>query len=572
MYHSGWARREIAITPRGFGMQGYGNWHQKDCGHRTKLFARALYLAQDQQPGLIFCCLDTGYVTLAMRQGVCGALAAGMGSAFDEERFCLTCTHTHSGPGGCTHDVMYNLVTPGFVPEYLDAIVAAASAAILEAWRGARPCTLARARGSFAPAVPVAWNRSLAAYNRNPDVTRRAADETHLAIDREMQLLVLTQAGQAQAILSLFGVHATCIGRDNRLFDADNKGYAACAAEAALAAAGAEAPVAIFAQATAGDVSPHYHGPGQRARRLAIRGEAEFAYAQANGEMQAARALDLLAAPREEISGAIDAALTYVDFTSLTADPGFAGGHAEAVTSEPAHGVAFFQGTPVDGPGLPKALAWLLARMARRLRRRHLRGLAAMDPADQAYYRRLYAAQGVKDVLQESGRKRMLGAPLGGDLIPDFIDPAVAETKRQARAGAMVESAMVPSVLPLQILIIGTLAILCCPGEFTTMAGARLRASTQARLRPRGITQVLLSTYCNDYMGYVTTFEEYQQQAYEGGHTIFGQWTLAAFQTCFAALADQLCRPVAARAHDRTTRPRPAPPAELALRTAPPAR
>ena len=49
--------------------------------------------------------------------------------------------------------------------------------------------------------------------------------------------------------------------------------------------------------------------------------------------------------------------------------------------------------------------------------------------------------------------------------------------------------------------------------------------------------QVLLCTYANDYMGYVTTNEEYQEQCYEGGHTIFGQWTLAAFQTRLTTLA-----------------------------------
>jgi len=87
------------------------------------------------------------------------------------------------------------------------------------------------------------------------------------------------------------------------------------------------------------------------------------------------------------------------------------------------------------------------------------------------------------------------------------------------------------------------------------------------RLAPRGIEQVLICTYCNDYMGYVTTNEEYQEQAYEGGHTIFGQWTLAAFQTRFALLTDQLCKPEAAREHDRVTRPAPAPASELALRS-----
>ncbi|MEL0028916.1 MAG: neutral/alkaline non-lysosomal ceramidase N-terminal domain-containing protein, partial [Perlucidibaca sp.] len=150
--------------------------------------------------------------------------------------------------------------------------------------------------------------------------------------------------------------------------------------------------------------------------------------------------------------------------------------------------------------------------------------------------------------------------------------PLVAELRRQAQAGAVRESALVPTVLPLQIVTIGALALVCCPGEFTTTAGRRLLDTVSAHLRARGVTQTLICTYCNDYMGYVTTREEYQEQAYEGGHTIFGQWTLAAFQTRFAALADELCKPWVARSHDRRTRPRLPPADELARRSSLPPR
>lgn len=276
MYQAGWSRQDIGITPRGFGMQGYGNWHQKDQGQNTPLYARALVLGDGAGPCVMLCCLDLGYVTHAMREGVCAVLARDMGDAFDADRLILTCTHTHSGPGGCSHDIMYNIVTPGFVPEYLERIVAAASGAILAAWRQAAPARLELREGGFAESVDVAWNRSRLAYNRNPEVVPRAARETHLALDRRMQVLSLHRGEAPGAVVSLFGVHATCIGRTNRHYDGDNKGYAAAACEQALraeAGAGAAEPVAIFAQSTAGDVSPHYHGPGQRARRAAISGE-----------------------------------------------------------------------------------------------------------------------------------------------------------------------------------------------------------------------------------------------------------------------------------------------------------
>ena len=81
------------------------------------------------------------------------------------------------------------------------------------------------------------------------------------------------------------------------------------------------------------------------------------------------------------------------------------------------------------------------------------------------------------------------------------------------------------------------------------------------------IDRVWLASYCNDYMGYVTTYEEYQQQAYEGGHTLFGQWTLAACQSKFKLFAEQLLLDKKYRDYDQATRPKLIPLQELAKRT-----
>ena len=107
------------------------------------------------------------------------------------------------------------------------------SQAVTEARQSAAPAELALRQGAFADDTPVAWNRSLAAYNRNPDVTPRGETETHLALDRGMNLLTLRRDGRVGALLSLFGVHATCIGNSLHEYDGDNKGYAAAQAEKA---------------------------------------------------------------------------------------------------------------------------------------------------------------------------------------------------------------------------------------------------------------------------------------------------------------------------------------------------
>ena len=116
---------------------------------------------------------------------------------------------------------------------------------------------------------------------------------------------------------------------------------------------------------------------------------------------------------------------------------------------------------------------------------------------------------------------------------------------KQASVGAIDHSLLVPNVVPLQLIQIGDLTVLCCPGEITTVAAKRLKATVQQELE--STQKVWLASYCNDYMGYVTTFEEYQQQAYEGGHTLYGQWTLAALQTKFQYLAQKLNLPIPQR-------------------------
>jgi neutral ceramidase len=567
MYQAGWGRAEIAVQPRGYAMFGYGMWHHRARGRQTALFARAVCIADDGGR-LIICCADLGSISHAVREGVCAALRAALGADFDEARLVLTCTHTHSGPGGCSQEALYNVVTPGFVTEDHAAVVRGIGDAIVAAWRSLAPTEIRLYQAAFDAQVPVAWNRSLRAYNRNPDVVRRGEDECHLAMNRTMHVLGFRRAGRVEALLSLFGVHATCIGNTLPNFDGDNKGYAAAHAERQLRAAGAGDPVAIFAQATAGDISPHYHGPGQWQRRKQIRGAEEYAYAERNGRAQAERALSMLAEqPGEALAGPLDAIFSYADFADISAEPRFANGREDARTSQPCHGVSFFEGTPVDGRGMHPALGALSRVIAAFLKRRRLGRLDRMSAADRDYYRRLYAAQGPKAILLEAGRKEILGRTLDDLAMPDFVDPSIAELKRQARAGAIVESPLVPSVLPLQLVRLGQLAIVCCPGEFTTTAGARLTASVAEILRPAGVAATLICTYANDYMGYVTTFEEYQAQCYEGGHTIFGQWTLAAFQTRLTALAREMLRPEAERQHDRTTRPPRIPPAELARRS-----
>lgn len=541
MYIVGWGKDEINIEPKGYAMFGYGMWHHRAYKKRTALYARTVTIQKDRDAPLILCCLDFGCITSAIRITVIQRLNETLSDRFDPHRLVLMATHTHSGPGGCGYEALYNMPTPGFVPEHLDAVVDAVQSSIQQALSNRDFTEIRLATIDIPEQVPVAWNRSIKAYNRNLDTAFIDESETYKAINRQMQVLGFYRGEKLHSLLSLFGVHATCLGNQLDAHDGDNKGYAATLSEETLSAAGVDGPVCIFAQATAGDVSPHFHGKNQTKIRKKIKGEAEYIYARNNGRIQSEYALAaLIEQQNQKIQYQdLDAVLEYVDMSNTVADPEFSGGYSNAITSQACHGTAFIAGTPVDGVGAAKPLIMAMNLLSKQFKRSKLN---SKDPAESAYYQKLYHAQGPKNIIFESGQHRILGKKLGS--LPGVLDPLIAEMNAQVHAGAIQESDLVPHIVPIQLIRIGQLFMVCAPGEFTTTSGKRVLNTIQKNILPTfPNAKVWFASYCNDYMGYVTTFEEYQEQAYEGGHTLFGQWTLAAFQTYFKHLAKQICLP-----------------------------
>ena len=98
---------------------------------------------------------------------------------------------------------------------------------------------------------------------------------------------------------------------------------------------------------------------------------------------------------------------------------------------------------------------------------------------------------------------------------------------------------LVPNVVPLQLLRIGSLALAAVPAEFTATAGRRLKAGLHQAFGGK-LSHVAVSNYSNGYSGYVATEEEYGAQHYEGASTLYGPHTLAAYLQTFDWLALRL--------------------------------
>ncbi|OPJ79500.1 hypothetical protein AV530_001626 [Patagioenas fasciata monilis] len=96
-----------------------------------------------------------------------------------------------------------------------------------------------------------------------------------------------------------------------------------------------------------------------------------------------------------------------------------------------------------------------------------------------------------------------------------------------------------PDIVDVQIVAIGSLAILAVPGEFTTMSGRRLREAVKREFDSHGTSQmdVVIAGLCNVYTHYIATYEEYQAQRYEAASTIYGPHTLSAYIQLYRGLA-----------------------------------
>lgn len=552
MYLVGTGRGDITAFVKGVGMLGYGVHYNTMEAIETPLTARAFVFA-DSKSGRKFCYVncELAFITIAIKKGVLKALERKHPElGYDEDNMMLTAQHTHSGPGGYSYYGLYNLSVPGFVMEVYKKIVDGIVEAVIAAEKNLKPAKLSWNTGVFEPDKEVAFQRSIEAYNRNPEVKEKIPfEKRHLAVDREMTLLKITsETGEELGSINWFGVHTTSLPNTNHRLCYDNKGYASAYMEEYFRKQHHNDYVAVFAQGTAGDVTPRFvYHPVYPYQRGQWEGKFpnDIESAKYNGKLQFEKAREIaLSENQNPVTGEIDYELLFVNFSDVTCHPKFTNGQTNAQTGPAAMGVAFFTGTKIDGPGMHPIAGVVLKGVARFIK--FWEKLKARLGSEK--YRKLierkYRAHGKKDIMVESNARRVLGTKhINRIPVPAWVDPAIATFKYFYKKAGDLQKPWTPKILPLQLVIIGDLALAAFPFEITTIAGKRLRTSLEETLAARGVKRVILSPYANGYSGYITTYEEYQEQIYEGGHTVFGEWSLAALQTKFDILAQQLLKP-----------------------------
>ncbi|TVR76059.1 MAG: hypothetical protein EA412_14470 [Chitinophagaceae bacterium] len=541
MLRAGTSKKDITAFKSGVGMMGYGMYHNRVKSVETPLFARAVVFEKNENL-IVFVNAELCFISTAVKRGVIKKLSKRHpDKKLTFANVMLTAQHTHSGPGGYTKYGFYNLTIPGFVPFVYQTIVDGISEAISEAINKLSPCSLGFSEIAIPEYEEVAFNRSIKAYNSNKDVEKIPEDKTNLAVDRNMQILkIFNSEGKALACINWFGVHTTNISNDNTKICSDNKGYAADFLEKHFLEGGEASNdfVAIFAQESAGDVTPNFIWDKKK-KWTRGKFEDDFESAAYNGQIQ----FNYVKKAWKEASEIdfsdikIDYVYNQFDFTRVFCDPEFTEGILNARTSSPAHGVAFYKGTK-EGPGMPKPLTILASMLANGIRKYEFVKSRFQSEKKRKLIEDKYKWQGNKQILSETGEQKILGtSKINKLIIPSWADPTIRILKKQFKKGSLSKNPWIPRVLPLQIFLLGPVAIVGIPAEITVVGGRRLRKTLLDQLQKFQVQKVILSSYANAYCGYITTFEEYEEQAYEGGHTVYGKYTLAAFQTKFKELS-----------------------------------
>jgi neutral ceramidase len=481
-------------------------------GVESRLYARAFVVAdpasrlRGRRVAIVVADIWSG--TRLIKEALLKRLVERFRRLYTDKNVLLAGTHTHSAPGGYSGMRLYDYTGGGCDDAVVECIAEGCMRAIEMADANLAPGRIYVNRGEVSGC---GGNRSPEAYLRNPQAER---DLWGSDTDREMLLLKFVTVGDAGrerpvGALSWFAIHPTDRGQKNTLVSGDNKGHASRLFEEAMKSDSAREPfVAAFANANCGDVSGNVelgHIPD---------GIGDHAQMEKHGRQQYEVAERLFRTATEEVTGPVDFRHTRVDFSNI------ASGLNGVRTWPAALGISFAAGSSEDSVPVPSTRVHegLTVEGARRLDQQIIRGLHLV----------MSKLVGVSLADQRSA----VAERQGHHPKPVVLMPGIARHPA------------VPQILPVQLLRIGSFAVVGIPGELTTMAGRRLRTTVLDAISAAGVTKLALGTYANEYAQYITTEEEYSSQQYEGASTLFGPHTLAAYQRVTAKLARAIARGV----------------------------
>lgn len=486
--------------------------NQEMNGLQERLYAHAfIFGSLDGATRTVFVSADLGAMFQSVKLGVTAKLVAKYGNLYRDDNVMLSATHTHAGNSGQSHDRLYQIAGNdaagyGYDKYNFAAVVDGIVAAIGRAHANLAPGNITLQTGTLAGATR---NRSLVAYQASSDAS--AFDSP---VNQTMLQLKLTAAdGTPRGLVNWFSIHPTSFSNKTTHISADNKGYAQYFFEQHMGTHPTDDNgfVVAFAQSDEGDV---VSSQGNANSAAGFQGSSdEFLNAEIDGQRQLAKALQLFDSAGTPLTGPLDMRSRWVNFGDYTVSAKYAGGTAAKLCT-PGRGWSFACGAengPSNIPGIYEGMtrgsfsiadksAGLGQAAAGSLVRFAFASASTLTFADDP-------AQGAKPVLLPDGKW-----------------------------------GWAPLQMQVQIMRLGSLAIIAVPGEATTMCGRRIRKEVLDVLAGSGVTTAVIAGLSNQYMGYITTPEEYDTQQYEGASTEFGRNQLGALLQEFNALATGLAK------------------------------
>lgn len=188
------------------------------------MYARAFIIEHAAtKKRIVFVNLDAGIPSQAVTQEVVKLLKEKYDGLYTEHNVMISAMHTHSGPGGTSHYIVYNIPSLGFERNNFDQMVNGIFSAINAAHANMRPGKIKINRGKLYNAN---INRSPTSYLHNPEEERKQYPDGDTNKDHTI-LRLEDEKGNELGMLSWFAVHPTSVQNTNHLITSDNKGYAA---------------------------------------------------------------------------------------------------------------------------------------------------------------------------------------------------------------------------------------------------------------------------------------------------------------------------------------------------------
>lgn len=475
----------IDITPPpGMPMGGYSILANRGLGFRTRLKARIVYLNDGKGNSIALVQTDLTAASLLLHHKVAAAVAQR--THLKPGDIAITASHSHSTPVNFFDNDFYNEHTSsgsGLEPRFLEFAVERVAQGILDAYENRRPARVVTGRKDI---YGYNRNRALSSYVLNENVGDMELDDPQAVFRAVNPALYMVRVDvrddqgryKPLAAFSSFSVHATALTPPVNVYNADLFAYAQKDLEWAIQRK-YDTPWAVVHALTAGT-------QGDMAPALPDRGDNTFGQFPVNWKeaRELGQAIGGEAVSLFEALG--DALVDEVTVSSAVRE-------LDIREHNTAEGVTLCKdaavGNPVTAGAYERRAPWLAA-------------VPFLKGGNMMSRRWWFFKNGCQ------GNKRHFGF--------SFLQPLI------------VPKDSFPHTVLFQLIRVNDMVILPLPFEVTAESGRRMAARVKLEFESAGdnsVEHVWVAGNANGYFGYTTTPEEYSRQNYEGGHTLYGQYS-----------------------------------------------